>query len=127
MALQKSFTLPGTNYTATYIRVDRIDINQEVFEAIIRLGLYADKTIADTETARPYPFGLAKFSGDSFKTYFTRSNIASAATNGKTVHGIAYDALKDAVTAYKANPLTYLALIQNDFGGVNAFDGVTDV
>ena len=125
-AFQKSFNVIGTNYTASYIRIDRIDINQEVKDAIIKLNLYSDKDSAKMINARPFSFGLVKFENTQFDNYFSRSKINAALQSNKTIHGIAYDAIKDAVTAYKSNPTNYLALIQNDFGGIMAYDGVSD-
>jgi hypothetical protein len=125
-AFQKSFTIAGTNYTASYIRIDRIDINQEVKEAFLRLNLYSDKENAGLENARPFSFGLIKFDNRQYDNYFSRAKLNEAAQSNKTLHSIAYYAIKDVVAEYKLNSSNYLALIQNDFGGIMAYDGVSD-
>lgn len=126
MALQKSFTIPGTSYPITYIRIDRVDISQQAQDATLRLGIYPDKATTDSTSANPISFGIARFTGSNFDKYFSRSNLVTAAASGKTVHSIGYGAIKDALAAYKATPSTFIALIQNDFGGIEAFDGATD-
>ena len=114
MAFQKSVSIPGYGFTATYIRLDRIAyIDELARDAQFVFKLYADKTVAAQPGCQGFPAANVRFVTEAFDLYFSKAKLQAA---GVSLHALVYKAVADFVEAKKAHDLhqAYLADAAND-------------
>ena len=134
MAFQKQVIIPGFNATVNYHRIERIDrMDNLVKEAVFKLNSYTDQTTAKASNVGGYfHSGVIIVRGETFDTYFSRAALAAS---NNSVHGQAYQLIKDLIAAKNTTTPTdaQKVLIQygqvdvnNSFGGLALFQGATD-
>lgn len=134
MALQKSVTLPGTPYLASYWAISRISyIDESRRDAAFVIDLFPDAQHTTVPIRREA--ASVRFRGAAFDAYFSKAAIVASGVNAYA--GI-YKAITDATGAFKAKAAgaaltdAQKALttagdvdIASDFGGSLVFDGAT--
>lgn len=91
MALSKQVPLPGSSWAFNHFKIGKIvNLDEDAKDAKLWIFGYGDK-----DDLRGVHAGVMDFRGAAFDRYFSRDALVAAATRGKSIHAVAYQAIRD--------------------------------